>query len=227
MPRPLPYASYRVEADIAPDSPLWQELPRVATPLALQEGSMLALEGGHAFDVLCVVQGRLRNEFVASNGSQRFMLVYGRGTLVNLASAILKKPGVGQYLALEPCLLWRSDRALLTDPAWAARCPAFAEVALRHLARVTLTYQATLTDLTVDAFLSRFCRYLLFNIARHGALRFKTGLTQAECAATLGVHRATLARAVRTLRDMGILERFTRGETVVLDPLGLRRLAES
>ncbi len=65
-------------------------------------------------------------------------------------------------------------------------------------------------------------------LARHAAAgggAFTLGVTQAEAAEGLGTVREVLVRALRALRDAGLVAPVARGRYCVRDAAGLRRLA--
>lgn len=95
------------------------------------------------------------------------------------------------------------------------------------LGTLVLTYHTALTDLLLDDFIIRFSRFLLSLSLERQALEFAPGITQEKCATVLGVHRATLARAIQRLRQTGVIDGFTRRRVRILDMAVRRRMAGS
>ena len=122
-------------------------------------------------------------------------------------------------------MIWRIPGSVLQDARAVAACPALAAYALRQMGTVTLIHSTFLSDMLMDDFSIRFCRYLVSLAQRHDGTEFPLGLTQERCAAMLGVHRATLSRAIQYLKAQGMLESFRRGKVRILDMERLRRMA--
>lgn len=221
----LPYAVYRIGGDVR-DEALWAEIRRLGEGLSCPAGRSFSSLVAHPHDVFCIERGSLRQEYLSGEGRRRLLLVYGVGAIFNTAPAVLEKAAAGAPVVLEDCRLWRIPGEHLREERLLAASPRLARQALRILSSVMLTYHEALTELAVDAFLVRFCRYLLLNMGRFGT-EFRLGLTQSECAATLGVHRATLARAVQWLRRRGILAEFGKRRVRILDPEALARAGKA
>lgn len=218
----LPYAAYKVigETDLA--APVWNEIRAFGQPLPhIRKGSVFYPASDSEF--YCIESGRLRMDFISSTGRQRSLLIYEAGSFVNLAHAVHGRQCLEPFSVLADARLWRLDRSLLIESD--CHCPSLARLCLKILSAINLTYHAAITLLDVDEFKTRFCRYLVLNMRRYGGARFCLGLTQDECAQTLGVHRATLARTVQSLKVAGVISCFTRELVEVLDPERLLELS--
>lgn len=145
--------------------------------------------------------------------------------MFNLANGILGEQLLGNYLAMEGGTLWKIPVAkFMGDPIC---CPHLARAAMRVLATILATYYAGLTYLVVDNFKVSFCRYLLLAMHNNNNKNvFSVGMTQDECAAMLGVHRATLARVVGELKKHGIIGSFTSERISILDTQKLIEFAQ-
>ena len=126
---------------------------------------------------------------------------------------------------MEESTVWRIPGAVLRNEQAVTSSPALAAYALRQMGTVALIHSTFLSDMLMDDFSIRFCRYLVSLSVRHGGTEFPLGLTQERCAAMLGVHRATLSRAIQYLKAQGVLENFRRGKVRILDMERLRRMA--
>ena len=147
------------------------------------------------------------------------------GGIFNLACALTQKDASGQYQCVRNSVIWRVPGTVLKDEAGVTACPALAAYALRQMGTVALIHSTFLSDMLMDDFVIRFCRYLISLATRHGDSEFPLGITQERCAAMLGVHRATLCRAIQYLKKNGVIECFRRGRVHILDPDRLRALA--
>lgn len=209
----LPYATYKVWGENNAGADVWREIRAYGYPLDVKAGLIFYPEDNYSF--YCVESGRLRTDFISGTGRQRSLLINETGSLINIAHAIHGTRCLEPYTVLKDGRLWRLNRCLVLEQPFP--CPNLAVLCLKVLSSVTLTCQTALTWLDVDNFKIRFCRYLLLNIRRFGSSGFSLGLTQEECAQTLGVHRATLARIVKELKEERVLSSFTRDYVEIID----------
>ena len=224
----MPFAVPEIRGEADTRSGMWREIMREGTRLCFRAGSIVPVEGAHLFDLFCIESGQVRVVFDTLEGRQRTVIAFEAGGIFNLACAAAEKEASGQYQCARDSVVWRVPGRLLHDSGGAggmARCPELAAYALRALGMLALTYHTFLTDMLLDEFIVRFCRYLASLAAEHGKAEFPLGVTQDRCAAMLGVHRATLGRAIQQLKQEGVLDRFTRKSVCILDMEKLRRMA--
>ena len=93
------------------------------------------------------------------------------------------------------------------------------------MGKVILIYSTFLSDMLMDDFTVRFSRYLASLVVKNGSCSFPLGITQDRCAEMLGVHRATLGRAIHELKSEGILGSFIRNKVEIRDYEALCRKA--
>ncbi len=218
----LPYASHRIFGENDLDAPTWREIKNFGRMIKLAKNSTFEPETSTAF--YCIEKGSLRADFMTLGGRQRSLLIFEAGAIINLAHAVLGEKSFTRFKVRKDSILWQVDnKTIMTIPE---SCPHLKNLCLRILASSNMTYEVALAYLDVDDFKIRFCRYLALCIRRYGDLCFSTGLTQEECAMTLGVHRATLARAVQALKKDGIIACFTQECVQILDAERLLQQAD-
>lgn len=220
---PFAVPEIRGEADIR--SGMWREIMREGTRLCFCAGTVVPVEGEHLFDLFCIESGRVRVAFDTLEGRQRSVIAFEAGGIFNLACAMAQKEASGQYLCVRDSVVWRVPGRILRDARSMTECPELAAYALHALGTLALTYHTFLTDMLLDEFIVRFCRYLTSLALEHGRSEFPLGVTQDRCAAMLGVHRATLGRAIQQLKREHVLDCFTRKSVCILDMEKLRRMA--
>lgn len=104
--------------------------------------------------------------------------------------------------------------------------PQLAISLIKHLSKLVLIYHTILTDLQIGSFFNRFCRYLLsLSIQHDNSEIFPLGMTQDKLAAVLGVHRATLARAILKLKQMNVIGKISFSKVEILNLDLLKELA--
>ena len=211
--------------DVDASSAVWQEIQREGTKILCPAKSFIDLSGPRLFDMYFLEKGRVRILFDTLDGRHRTLMTFEPGGIFNLACALTHRNASGQYYCVEDSVIWRIPGSVLQDARAVAACPALAAYALRQMGTVALIHSTFLSDMLMDDFSIRFCRYLVSLAQRHDGTEFPLGLTQERCAAMLGVHRATLGRAIQYLKNQGILESFRRGKVRILDMERLRRMA--
>lgn len=221
----MPFAIPIIQGETDMNSPVWQEIQREGTKIVCRAGTYIDISGKHQLDMYCLEKGSVRIIFDTLEGRHRALMTFEAGGIFNLACALTQKDASGLYQCIQDSVVWRVPGTLLHDQSGVTACPALAAYALRQMGTVALIHSTFLSDMLMDDFVIRFCRYLVSLTTRHGGTEFPLGMTQERCAAMFGVHRATLGRAVQYLKQNGIIESFRRGQVRILDPVKLRSLA--
>ena len=204
---------------------VWRDALALGTRLTLPKGSIVPAEGEGLFDLFYVESGTVEVVFDTLDGRGRSVVSFEPGSLFNLAPAATRREASGQYVCAMEAVVWRLPGSVLHDPGFAARHPDLMLAVVELLGRLVLTYHTSLTDMLMDDFIIRFSRFLLSLSLERGARDFAPGLTQEKLAALLGVHRATLARAIQRLKGDGVIACFTRKRVHILDMDRLRDMA--
>jgi CRP/FNR family transcriptional regulator len=106
---------------------------------------------------------------------------------------------------------------------------------IRTLGHIVRMYGILLQDSLNLDFFTRVCRFLVYlvrfkdaePVGRQRQVIVESGVTQSDMARLLGVHRVTVTKAVKKLKDQGILRRFTKRELDIADFPRLCRLSET
>ena len=214
-----------VQGEVDPDSAVWREIRREGTCMQFRAGTFIDISGAHLLDMYCLEKGSVRILFDTLEGRQRALMTFEPGGIFNLACALTRKDASGQYQCVKDSVIWRVPGTVLQNEKGVMTCPALAAYALRQMGTVALIHSTFLSDMLMDDFIIRFCRYLLSLSARYNSTDFPLGMTQERCASMLGVHRATLCRAIQYLKKNGVIDSFRRSRVTILDPERLRTLA--
>jgi len=221
----MPFAVPVVQGETDASSAVWQEIRREGTRLTFPAGALIEVSGVHLLDMYCLERGSVRIVFDTLEGRQRALMTFEAGGIFNLACALTRKNASGQYQCMKDSVIWRVPGSTLQDERAVMASPALASYALRQMGTVALIHSTFLSDMLMDDFVIRFCRYLVSLATKHGSTEFPLGLTQDRCAAMLGVHRATLCRAIQYLKRQGVIASFRRGNVHILDLDRLLHLA--
>jgi len=88
-----------------------QALASRLEPVALQEGQVLFRQADFPDALYLVAEGRVQVVRTTEEGEERILAVLGPGELVGEMGLLDGIPRTATVVALEPCLLWRLDRA--------------------------------------------------------------------------------------------------------------------
>lgn len=205
---------------------VWRGALSSGAKLRCPKGSIVPVEGEGLFDLFYIEQGAIEVVFDTLDGRGRSVVSFEPGSLFNLAPAATRCEASGQYVCVTDAVIWRIPGSVLHDPDFAARHPQLMLAVIELLGTLVLTYHTSLTDMLLEDFIIRFSRYLISLSLERQSLDFAPGLTQEKLAARLGVHRATLARAIQSLKQDGIIAGFTRSRVRILDMEKLRTMAK-
>lgn len=221
----MPFAvpEIRGESDIT--APVWQAIRERGTRLSFKAGTIIEPSKDELYDMYCVESGRVRIVFDTFEGRQRALMAFEAGGIFNLSCAIIRKTASGLYECMSDCVIWRVPGSILQNAESLSQCPVLAAYALQQMGKVALIHSTFLSDMLMDDFTVRFSRYLVSLAAKKNCCTFPLGITQDRCAEMLGVHRATLGRAIHTLKSEGILGSFIRSKVEILDHEALCRRA--
>jgi CRP-like cAMP-binding protein len=133
--------------------------------------------------------------------------------------------------ALTDCQLYFFDRKTI-EGTIAQEHPQLLLELIRTLGHIVRMYGVLLQDTLGLDFFARVCRFLVYLVRFKGSdvtgrqVRVESGVTQSDIARLLGVHRVTVTKAVKKLKDQGIIQRFTKRELDIADFPKLCELSE-
>ncbi len=194
-----------------------------------RRGAPLFFEGDRSDYVVVVLEGRVRVSIAGADGREVVVAVRGPGDLLGEFAAIERDmPRSASAYAMEPLVahvVTADDFATFLE-----RSPRAAVALLRTLVRrLRETSRAQMEFGSYDT-IGRVARRLEELVAEHGepttdGVRIALPLTQEELAGWVGASRESVARALRSLRDRGVIS-TSRRSVVVHDHAALARYTE-
>jgi CRP/FNR family transcriptional regulator, cyclic AMP receptor protein len=190
-------------------------------------GASLFLEGERSATVLVITSGRVKVFSLTAHGEEIVLAVRGPGALLGELSAIDGAPRGASVAALEPVEAVVVPVAAFID---FLRSHAAAAVVLLQLVTGRLRdSDRKRVEFAAYDIAARVARRLLELAERFGepdehGVRITVALSQDELAGWVGASREAVAKALRVLRDRGLVTTGRRTMTV-LDLAGLRRRA--
>jgi CRP/FNR family transcriptional regulator, cyclic AMP receptor protein len=181
-------------------------------------GEHIMFEGEQPPGLFFVLRGRVRLSRTANDGREQMLAMVGSGENFNAVPLFDDHPNPATARAMSPvdCLLLPRDALL----ALIRKHPDLALAALRELAGQLRELVVLVEDLAFRSVRERMARQLLREAAEGTA-----ELTHQELAERTGTVREIAGRALRQLAQEGLV-RLERGRVIVLDRVGLARIAE-
>jgi len=180
-------------------------------------GSTLVHEGDRAGRVLIVQSGRVKISAITPDGNEVVLAIRGPGELVGELSAVDGRPHGGTVIAMDDvsCLQVGNDDFI----AFLRRHPDAAMAVIQLLAFRQRDADGKRIEFGAYDSVGRVARRLVELAEEHGrrtgdGIRIMAGLTQSELAGFTGSSREAVSRALRMLRDEGLITTHRRGITV-------------
>lgn len=163
--------------------------------------------------------------FRVVNGRKHVVHVEGAGGTLGDVAMFENKPFPASAVTLSPTVLLAVSRdgllaAIRQDPELAFALLARLSARVRHVI-------GRLDGVVARSVSARLAGYLLERRERAGRDLFTLGGSHGTVAEELGTVREVLGRNLRTLRDRGLITIDENGGIVIVDPTGLRALAEA
>ena len=186
----------------------WSRLLHLATRYTYPKRYPLVLAGDAMFDFYYLAKGRLRIMHGTESGRERAMVYIGSGNVFNEATALagFDDPDC-RFYCMEDVELYRFPGTLLHDPRFVAEYPELIINLMVSMSTKVLVMHANLSE------------------TGGGTADFNPQMTQEELAVFLGIHRATLVRALRVLRGCGALLQLTKNRLRIGDLALLQKIA--
>jgi CRP/FNR family cyclic AMP-dependent transcriptional regulator len=188
-------------------------------------GSSLFLEGDRSGTVVLVVSGRVKVFSITEQGEEVLLAVRGPGALLGELAAVDGAPRGASVAALEPVVALVVPAAEFL--AFLSEHPGAATVLLRLVVSRLRDADRKRVEFGAHDIAARVAGRLVELADRFGepdpaGVRIAVPLSQDELAGWVGASREAVAKALRVLRDRGLVTTGRRTMTV-LDLDGLRR----
>lgn len=168
-------------------------------------------------------KGTVRLAYTSLSGQERIVLIIGPDSIFNEIPALKSQvtPGVG-FQCIEWVEAWRFPASLLTDTGFISAYPHLISNLLQSIAMKSELLFSHATEGIFSSTTQKLCQ-ILQSVNQDSQ---QSGLSQTEVANLLGVHQTTIARSVRTLREQGIIGKFTKKELQILNRERLAAIAQ-
>jgi CRP/FNR family cyclic AMP-dependent transcriptional regulator len=193
------------------------DLGRRSVVRSWRAGSTLVRESDHAGRVLVVQTGRVKVSVITVDGNEVVLAIRGPGELVGELSAVDGRPHGSTATAMDDvtCLVIDNEEF----GTFLRRYPEAAMAVIQLLAFRLRDADTKRVEFGAYDSVGRVARRLVELADEHGrrsadGVRIMAGLTQSELAGFTGSSREAVSRALRILRDEGLITTHRRGITV-------------
>lgn len=163
-----------------------------------------------------LAQGSVGIFYTSSCGRERLTLCIEPGCLFNEARTLAGYNPEGRFVCTSETEVWRFTENLLEDVDFVREYPALISNLLRSMGVKMLIHYTFLADMGTGQHEVHLCRFILSMARKHNnSSTFPCGMTQQEVADLLGIHRATLARALQKLKHTGVISSFNAREVQI------------
>lgn len=190
----------------------WKRVLSQAIPRTLPAGAYLPLQGQAFLDFYYLDLGNLRLMHIGQDGSERAILHVSAGNLFNEATALAGYDAPDCcFVATEPSLIHRFSGKLLRNTQFVVEFPDLIINLMRSQAIKNLIMHVSLGCAVGNSSLQIVSRFILSLTEQHGgSTSFNPNLSHLDMATLLGLHRASVVRALTELRKLGAIVQFTR-----------------
>ena len=159
-------------------------------------------------------------------GKEVKALYYNQNAIFNEARTFSVLNPDCTFVCVEDCELCFFSREIFKGTDFIRSYPHIIQNLLSTMGEKMLLHYYALTSLRADTDIVNVSRFILQLYREHGKkLTFNIAYSQQDIADILGVHRTTVARAIRKLKEDDILVRMSRYEIVISDLDGLKKVA--
>ena len=205
--------------------PEWVQRMAEATRLCrFEAGQLFQVEGDPVDALYVVLRGRVKVFCASPQGREQVLHVAGPGDHINIVPIVDGGPGPASLQALT-----RVDLLSCSSAAFGAlleREPRLGLVMMRELARKQRQLVRLVDVLALHSVQGRVARLLLDRAEAVEQGQPAPPLTQTEMASQIGTVREMVARALKTLEGLGIID-VAAGHITVVDRAALEALQEN
>lgn len=201
----------------------WAEVLHLATRVRFKKRTIIPHheDGGMYY----LSKGIVIITYSSSCGHDRIALYIEPGSLFNEARSLTGYEPGGRFCCAQDVELYRFPTNILTED-FIRTYPHLIYNLLQSMGGKMLIHYSFLADMGTGSHLAHVARLIVSLSKRYNnANIFPSRITQQEVANLLGIHRATLARILVQLKDMGAIQHFTAREVHISDYALLEKAA--
>lgn len=203
----------------------WEKILNYAVRVNYSKGTIIPHTEISGFYYL--YKGTVSIFYLTSGGKERLTLCLEPGCIFNEARSMTGYDPEGSFVCTSDTELWRFPAKLLTDKKFIRENPDQIANLMYTMGLKMLIHYTFLAEMGVGSTDEHVCRFILNLSKKNGdKLSFPCKMNQQRVADLLGIHRATLARALQRLKRNGVIEEFTAKRVIISNMEALTHLAK-
>lgn len=193
---------------------IWNEALEFATYFKFKKNFVIPHD--KEIGIYYIISGKVVLSYFSLDGVERTALIYESGSIFNEARAFTEYNPSGQFKCVTDVELYFFPRNVLLNLDFISKFPHLIQNLLISMSGKILLHYLFLSEMGTGSCLSKLCR-LIYSLAIKNNRQkiFHPQMTQTDIAALLGLHRTTLARTIRKLKELGIIEKFSHNEIII------------
>ena len=226
MTQPYPNSKAFMPGTVQNLSRCWEEVLHLGIREQYRKGSIFSFTGSRQGNFAYVRKGRLA--CLHSNRKEKRIIIFvENGSLFNETYAI---SGYCEATPTHHCQtdveLYSFDKELLLSKEFFLKYPHLIRNCLFSIAYKLASYDAIHNVVGSMSPIERVAWYLCSLYKYKGTLNMEPNLTQMEVAMLLGLHKSSMTRVMKILKEKCIVSRFTKSQICISDINKLFALAD-
>jgi CRP-like cAMP-binding protein len=212
--------------------PSWDQVTHLASRQVYPKGALILDMEATASGVYFIQEGQVDTVLYTLRGPEKVLYCVGQGCVFGEASCFSTGvTGEASVWARSRCVLYFFRKETVEGVIAREHPQLLIELAgmLGHIVRM---YGVWLQDSLSQDYFVRVCRILVYfvrwkqggKVPPPAQALIRSDVTQNDIAKLLGVHRVSVTKAVKRLKELGIIRKFTKSELDIADFPGLCRL---
>ncbi len=194
---------------------VWRKVLHLGICIKVEKGVLLSSNEVDSFSFLH--KGRIRLETVSLSGKPRTGFYVEEGSLFGEAGSVHYGKNSGVFYTLEQCTIYKFPNTLLEDETFICKYPELiANIIYTFKQKLNIFFSSLSESNEASPDLS-VCRYLESFAVKYGKNTFRPDISQTDLAQMLGLHRSTICRVLKDLREEEILGEFSRYKLEILN----------
>lgn len=201
-------------AHIANLNLVWEDALGLASRLVYKKNTIIPHVEQQG--VYYIKKGQVRLSYISPAGQERIALIYDTHSILNEARTFAGCEVAGCFKCATDVELYLFPKALLLQAEFIAKYPEIIKNLLFTMGAKILLHYSFLAEMGTGSSMVQVCKFILSLYAKNNnASTFPVNMTQQEVCDLFGIHRATLARVLKRLKEQGVISHFTAKKVVI------------
>ncbi len=207
---------------------VWRTVLHLAKKKVIPKNGSIEIRSSNNNMLMFLDKGLISLRSINAQGRQRISLYYESGCFIGEPAVLAntKDPNRLQYYhAHEETTVYLFPPTCVTDANFIKEHPELIQNLLQSLTIKLRYFQALVADKSGECATEVICRYINRLAEKNHSNTFSPRMSQSEFAMSVGLHRSTVCRIIKELREDGIIGEFSKTKLEILDRMRLKSLA--